>query len=95
MERQTTREPETTRADFPDYVRALQRIALGQETTATARDQLAALKELLKLGTRGTTSYLERPDEAEITRRSHAGRTRPASPGVANGLCRRLKRRLS
>ena len=38
MERQTTREPETTRADFPDYVRALQRIALGQETTATARD---------------------------------------------------------
>ena len=72
IERQTSREPETTRADFPDYVRALQRIALGQETTATARDQLAALKELLKLGIRGTTSYLERPGEAEISRRSHA-----------------------
>jgi hypothetical protein len=72
IERQTSRETEATRADFPDYVRALQRIALGQETTATARDQLAALKELLKLGIRGTTSYLERPGEAEIMRRSHA-----------------------
>jgi len=70
VERQTQTEP--TRADFPDYVRALQRIALGQETTATARDQLAALKELLKLGIRGTTSYLERPGEAEVMRRSHA-----------------------
>ena len=72
VERQTTNKPEPARADFPDYVRALQRIALGQEVTATARDQLAALKELLKLGIRGTTSYLERPGEAEITRRSHA-----------------------
>jgi hypothetical protein len=72
VERQTTSQPEPTRADFPDYVRALQRIALGQEPTATARDQLAALKELLKLGIRGTTSYLERPGEAEITRRTHA-----------------------
>jgi hypothetical protein len=72
IERQTTREPEPTRADFPDYVLVLQRIALGQESSATARDQLAALKELLKLGIRGTTSYLERPVEAEITRRSHA-----------------------
>jgi hypothetical protein len=52
--------------------RALQRIALGQEATATARDQLAALKELLKLGFRGTTSYLERPGEADLTRRAHA-----------------------
>jgi len=72
IERQTSHEPQTTEADFPDYVRALQRIALGQETTATARDQLAALKELLTLGIRGTTSYLERPGEAEIMRRSHA-----------------------
>jgi hypothetical protein len=55
------------RADFPDYVRALQRIALGQETTAPARDQLAALEALLKLGLRGITSYLERPAQAELT----------------------------
>ena len=46
------------RAEFADYVRALQQIALGHETTATASDQLAALKELLKLGAAGTTSYL-------------------------------------
>ena len=72
LEGQTTSHHEPTKADFPDYVRALQRIALGQEATATARDQLAALKELLKLGIRGTTSYLERPGEGEITRRSHA-----------------------
>ena len=60
------------RADFPDYVQALQRIALGQETTATARDQLAALKELLKLGIRGTSSYLARPAQAELTERRNA-----------------------
>jgi hypothetical protein len=72
IERNTASEPEPPRADFPDYVRALQRIALGNDTTATARDQLAALKELLKLGFRGTTSYLERPGGADLTRRSHA-----------------------
>jgi hypothetical protein len=58
-------------------VRALQRIALGHEATATAHDKLAALKELLKLGFHGATSFratsfLERPAEAELTRRSHA-----------------------
>jgi hypothetical protein len=72
IERNTKSEPEPPRADFPDYVRALQRIALGHEATATAQDKLAALKELLKLGIRGTTSFLERPGEAELTRRSHA-----------------------
>jgi hypothetical protein len=72
IERKAAKEPEPPRADFPDYVRALQRIALGNEATATAHDQLAALKELLKLGFRGTTSYLERPGEADLTRRAHA-----------------------
>lgn len=72
IERNAASEPQPTRADFPDYVRALQRIALGRDATATARDQLAALKELLKLGPRGTTSYLERPAEADLTRRWHA-----------------------
>ena len=46
------------RAEFADYVRALQRIALGQDPTASARDRLTALKELLKLGKSGTSTYI-------------------------------------
>jgi hypothetical protein len=61
-----------SRGDFLDYVRALQRIALGQDPTATARDRLTALKELLELGPKGTTSYLERPAQPELTEREHA-----------------------
>jgi hypothetical protein len=53
-------------------VRALQRIALGQDSTATARDRLAALKELLELGAKGTTSYLERPGQSELTERAQS-----------------------
>jgi hypothetical protein len=52
---------ESPRGEFGDYVRALQRIALGQDTDASTRDRLGALKELLKLGQSGTTSYLEGP----------------------------------
>jgi len=50
IERQATSAQAPLRAEFPDYVKALQRIALGQDATATARDRLAALKELLELG---------------------------------------------
>jgi hypothetical protein len=53
-------------------VRALQRIALGHDATATASDQLAAVKELLKLEAKGTTSYLERAAQSELTEREHA-----------------------
>ena len=71
IERNPASEPEPLRADFPEYVRALQAIALGRDTTATARDRLAALRELLKLEKRGTSSYLEAssPDEPELQRR--------------------------
>jgi hypothetical protein len=72
MERKAPSEQEPSRADFPDYVHALQRIALGQDTTATTRDRLAALKELLKLGPKGTASYLERLAQPELTEREHA-----------------------
>jgi hypothetical protein len=72
IERQTSAEPTSSRGDFPDYVRALQKIALGQDATATARDRLAALKELLELGHGGTTSYLERPAQSDLTEREHA-----------------------
>jgi hypothetical protein len=61
-----------TRGEFTDYVHALQRIALGQDSTATARDRLAALKQLLELEVKGTTSFLERPAQSELTEREHA-----------------------
>ena len=71
VDRNPESEPEPARADFPDYVRALQGIALGHDTTATARDRLAALRELLKLERRGTTSYIEASstDESDLQRR--------------------------
>ncbi len=72
IERQAATEQAPLRGDFPDYVRALQRIALGQDPTGTARDRLAALEELLKLGATGTSSYLERPAQSELTEREHA-----------------------
>lgn len=72
IERKTASEQAPTRGEFADYVRALQRIALGQDATATARDRLAALKELLELGLKGTSSYLERPAHGELTARRHA-----------------------
>ncbi len=59
IERQQADGQEPPRAEFADYVRALQRIALGQDPSGSARDRLAALKELLKLEKRGTTSYVE------------------------------------
>jgi hypothetical protein len=62
---------EQPRAEFADYVRELQRIALGQDTSGSARDRLGALKELLKLERRGSSSYLEASsaDERELQRR--------------------------
>ena len=52
-------------------MRALQGIALGRDTTATARDRLVALRELLKLEKRGMSSYLEASswDDRELQRR--------------------------
>jgi hypothetical protein len=74
IERKAASAQAPSRAEFADDVRALQRIALGQDATATARDRLAALKQLLELGAKGTTSYLERPAQAELTARAHAFR---------------------
>lgn len=72
IERRAASEQAPSRADLPDYVRALQRIALGYDPAATTRDRLSALKELLELGPKGTTSYLERPAQPEFTEREHA-----------------------
>lgn len=71
IERNPASETAPARADLPDYVRALQEIALGHDTTATARDWLAALKELLQLERRGTSSYIEASsaEDPEVQRR--------------------------
>ena len=74
IERKAANDPPPVRADYPDYVRALQRIALGHNPNATARDQLAALNRLLQLGPGGTTSDLEQPAQPELTARWHAVR---------------------
>ena len=72
IERKAASEQAPARGEFADYVRALQRIALGQDASATARDRLAALNRLLELGLKGTSSYLERPTQPELTERTHA-----------------------
>jgi hypothetical protein len=70
IERQSPQEQASPEAEFSDYVRALQQIALGHDATATARDRLGALNKLLRLGLRGTSSYLEGGTaEAELARR--------------------------
>lgn len=74
IERKALSEQAPSRADLVDYVRALQRIALGQDATATASDRLAPLRKLLELGPKGTSSYLERPAQPELTDRAHAVR---------------------
>jgi hypothetical protein len=72
IERQSAREQTPLRAEFADYVRALQQIALGHDPTANARERLAALKELLNLGLRGTSSYLDRSAGPEQVQRLQA-----------------------
>jgi hypothetical protein len=71
IERSPGTDTERLRADLPDYVCALQEIALGHDRSATARDRLAALRELLQLERRGTSSYIEASsaDEPELQRR--------------------------
>ena len=72
IERQSAREQTPRRGEFADYVQALQQIALGNDPTATARERLAALKELLNLGLRGTSSYLDRSAGPEQVQRLQA-----------------------
>jgi hypothetical protein len=72
IERETARDQDPPRAEFADYVRALQQIALGHDASGTARDRLGALKELINLGLRGYSSYLEGRTEPEMARRWQA-----------------------
>ena len=70
VERVAKLEQVPPRGDFVDYVQTLQSIAFGQDPSASARDRLAAVRELLELGHRGKTSYLERPSAIELEQRS-------------------------
>jgi hypothetical protein len=72
IERNAQSDPQPPRAEYGDYIRALQRIALGHDTSATARDRLVAINELRQLGGRGTTSYLERPGVTDLMQRRNA-----------------------
>jgi hypothetical protein len=49
IERQASDEEPAESAGRVAYVRWLERIALGRDSSATARDRLAAIKELLRL----------------------------------------------
>jgi hypothetical protein len=50
IERNPETDPEPIRADLPEYLRALQGIALGRDTTATARDRLAVAQRAAEAG---------------------------------------------
>lgn len=69
VERVSKLEHGPPRGDLVDYVQALQSIAFGQDPSANARDRISALRELLELGSRGRTSYFERPSAVEFERR--------------------------
>jgi hypothetical protein len=49
IERQAAAEEESPAPERADYVRELERIALGRDPIASTRDRVAALKELLKV----------------------------------------------
>jgi hypothetical protein len=52
-------ESEPLRAERADYIRELQRIALGRDRAARPHDRLNAIKQLLQFGDQATTRYLE------------------------------------
>ena len=70
MARQSAVGTDPPAAERADFVRELQRIALGQDVGARVADRLTAIKELLKLGDEGTSSYLVE-DEYDFGRLSN------------------------
>jgi hypothetical protein len=72
IERQSAAGQPPPRAERADYVRELQRIALGHDPSANARDRLTALKELLNLdATPGAGAvvhlHVRRGEDGEVT----------------------------
>jgi hypothetical protein len=67
IERQIAASQERPAAQRADYIRELERIALGGDTGASAHDRLGALKELLQLvGQAETEGTSEQPVHEEI-----------------------------
>jgi hypothetical protein len=83
IERQTADQQASAPPGRSDYVAELQRIALGQDTTATARDRVAALRELQQIEDSSareiTTVHLTIPAERldPVTRRRLKDRADP------------------
>ena len=53
IDRQTADNRDGRQIGRPDYIRELQRIALGDDSTATARDRLSAIEKLSQLESSG------------------------------------------
>ena len=58
IDRQTAEDHEGRQIGRPDYVRELQRIALGDDSTATARDRLSAIDRLADLEPRNAVTQV-------------------------------------
>ena len=86
IQRQSAAGQQPQPAERADYIQELQRIALGHDPSASARDRLTALKELLTLDATpgpgavihlhynqdGEAETIERQDESELSEQSTA-----------------------
>ena len=61
-----SKEAHLPQGEREDYVRELQRIALGDDRHARTQDRLVALRQLIKMGIRGTTGYIETPSKERL-----------------------------
>jgi hypothetical protein len=83
MERQAASEQDLGPPERSDYIRALQRIGLGYDTTASARDQVQALGKLLEIDSQPgpiSTVVFQVPDD--LARKVRAV---PDERGAING----------
>ena len=62
IERQAAAEKAESPPTRKAYIRELQRVALGEDSAATVRDRLLALRELLKLGNEAAAKKASIPD---------------------------------
>jgi hypothetical protein len=63
---QAEADSEPLKSERADYIRELQRIALGRDRGARTQDRLNAIKQLLRVGHQATTSYLESEESEDV-----------------------------
>ena len=83
-ERQAASEQDFSPPQRSDYIRALQRIGLGHDTTASARDQLQALEKLVEIDSepgQPTTIHFHIPAEMAPRKVGDPPRERAAGDG--------------